>query len=136
MFDLSTLDTNDAAEAGARMEVTHPTTGAPLMNGSTAIVLILAGQDSDRYRAADRKISNKRIATGRNGQRLVLTAESIESDNLQRLVACTIGWEGVAWDGAEKDCTPENARALYERFPFMREQAETFIADRANFLKA
>lgn len=136
MFDLATLDTTDAAEKGERMEVMHPTSGAPLMNGSTAIALILAGQDSDRYRVADRKISNKRLATSRNGQRITLTSEGIEADNLQRLVACTISWQGVAWDGAEKECTPENVRAAYDRWPWMREQAEAFIGDRANFLKA
>lgn len=136
MFDLDTLDTTDAAETGERMEVAHPTSGATLMNGSTAIALILAGQDSDRYRVADRKISNKRLASSRNGQRMTLTAESIEADNLQRLVSCTIGWEGIAWGGEEKECTPENVRICYERWPFMREQAEAFIGDRSNFLKA
>ena len=135
-MDLSKLNTSDASEAGEKMEVMHPVTGAPILDGTTAVSLLLAGQDSDRYRSMDRKISNKRLATSRNGQRLQLTAEGIDADNLQRLIACTLGWTGIGWDGAAKECTPENAREAYETLPWLREQAEAFISDRANFLKA
>jgi hypothetical protein len=131
-MDLSTLDTTAVSETGAKMEVTHPVSGALLAGTS----IVLAGQDSDRYRAMDRKISNKRLAQSGNGQRLKLTAESLEADNLNKLVACTISWEGIAFGGSPKECTPENVREAYTRLPWLREQAETFIGDRANFLKA
>lgn len=136
-MDLSTLDTTTAAEAGATMDVVHPATGAPLtqQDGST-VTLTLAGQDSERFRKADRKISNKRLATSASGQRVKLTAEGIDADSLERLVACTIAWNGIGWGGADKECTPENAREAYKRLPWLREQADTFIGDRANFLKA
>lgn len=136
-MDLDNLNTTANAEAGATMEVSHPATGAPLtQQDGSPITVTLAGQDSDRYRAADRRIANKRLAASSNGQRLKLTAEGIEADSLQRLVACTVGWNGVQWGGEPKDCTPENAREAYTRLPWLREQAEAFIADRANFLKA
>ncbi|MHB2205071.1 hypothetical protein [Methylobacterium sp. CM6257] len=136
-MDLSNLDTTATAEAGATMEVVHPATGAPLTQDGGAVVSItLAGQDSERYRKADRRIANKRLQASSNGQRVKLTAEGIESDNLERLVACTIAWNGIGWGGADKECTPENAREAYKRLPWLREQAEAFTADRANFLKA
>ena len=135
-MDLSTLDTSAVSETGAKMEVMHPVSGAPLLDAGTPVSIVLAGQDSDRYRASDRKISNRRLSQSRNGQRMQLTAEGIEADNLARLVACTISWTGIGWDGGSKECTPDTAREAYTRLPWLREQAESFIADRANFLKA
>lgn len=135
-MDLSNLDTTATAQAGAKMDVMHPATGTPLLQGDTALSLTLAGQDSDLFRKADRKISNRRLATSASGQRVKLTAEGIDADSLERLVACTISWHGIGWDGGDKECTPENVREAYKRLPWLREQAEAFIADRGNFLKA
>lgn len=136
-MDLSTLDTSTAAEQGATMEVQHPTSGAVLTQaGGAAVSILLAGQDSERFRKADRKIANRRFASTAAGRRVTVTSESLEADNLERLVACTISWSGVGFDGADKECTPENAREAYKRLPWLREQAEAFIQDRANFLKA
>lgn len=136
-MDLSKLDTTAAAETGAKLEVAHPATGARLLqDDNTPVTVTLAGQDSDRFKKADRKISNRRLATSASGQRLKLTAEGIDSDSLERLVACTISWSGIGWGGGEKECTPENAREAYTKLPWLREQAEAFIGDRANFLKA
>lgn len=136
-MDLSTLDTTASAEAGAKMEVVHPTTGAVLLQSDgKPISVMLAGEDSDRYRKADRRISNRRLATASTGRRVRATAEGIEADRLEVLVACTISWEGIGFDGGEKECTPESAREAYKKLPWLREQADAFIVDRANFLKA
>ena len=135
-MDLSTLDTSATAEAGAAMEVVHPTTGAALLQDDGApITVTLAGEDSDRYRKAERRASNRRLATAASGRRVRATAEALESDRLDLLVACTIDWDGIGFDGGEKACTPDNVRAAYQKLPWLREQAEAFIMDRANFLK-
>lgn len=136
-MDLLTLDTSAASEQGEKMEVQHPATGAVLtQTDGAAVTIVLAGQDSERFKKADRKISNRRLATTAAGRRVTLTSESIEADNLERLVACTISWSGVGFGGVDKECTPDNVREVYKRLPWLREQAETFIQDRANFLKA
>lgn len=136
-MDLSTLDTSATAEAGAKMEVQHPTTGAVLTStDGSAVTITLAGQDSELFRKADRKISNRRLNTTAAGQRIKLNAEGIDNDSLERLVACTISWSGVGFGGSDKECAPDNAREVYKKLPWLREQAETFISDRANFLKA
>lgn len=136
-MDLSTLDTTAVSDAGAEMEVQHPVTGAVLTDeAGNAVRVHLAGQDSDRYRKADRRITNKRLATQASGRRVQLTSESLEADQLERLVACTISWSGVGLgDQPSLPCTPETARQVYKALPWLREQAELFTSDRANFLK-
>jgi hypothetical protein len=111
--------------------VDHPSFGMAIIGR-----LLEAQGLSDRYRKADRRISNRRLATASTGRRVRATAEGIEADRLEVLVACTISWEGIGFDGGEKECTPENARAAYKKLPWLREQADAFIVDRANFLKA
>jgi hypothetical protein len=135
-MDLSTLETTSVAEQGAAMEVQHPVTGAVLTDTSgAALTITLAGQDSERFRKAERRITNKRLASQAAGRRIALTSEGLETDAIERLVACTITWSGITLDGEAKDCTPENAREAYKRLPWLREQVERFVEDRANFLK-
>ena len=47
------------------------------------------------------------------------------------LVSATIGWRGITEKYDEKLC-----KELYENAPYVREQVDEFIADRANFTKA
>jgi hypothetical protein len=52
------------------------------------------------------------------------------------VVSATVGWSNIE-DGENPIPFSEgNARDIYTRFIWIREQLETFIADRANFLKA
>lgn len=138
MFDLSTLDTTKAAEEGATLEVRHPTTGIVLMNGEAKpVTLTLAGSDSDRAMKAERAALNRRFKANANrrGTSSSMTAEELDSDTLDKLAACTLGWSGFVVEGSEVECTPANARQLYRQWPWLREQAQAFVDDRANFLK-
>lgn len=127
--DLSKLDTSEAAETGAVLEVLHPTE-----NTSLGIKITLAGADSDIYRKTVNKNVNKRVQRMKPGQSIPFTAEEQEESGLNLLAICTLAWEGVVVDGQELPCDKENAKAIYRRFPWIREQVDTFIGDRANFL--
>jgi len=70
---------------------------------------------------------------GRRG--VSITADELDNDSLDLLAACTLGWSGFVVDGSELECNTENARRLYRQFPWLREQAQQYIDDRANFLK-
>lgn len=50
------------------------------------------------------------------------------------LAQVTVAWQGVALDGEVLDCSPANAERLYLRLPWLLDQADRFVADRANFL--
>lgn len=137
MLDLTSLDTAHGAEAGAVMEVLHPTTGAVLtQEDGKPISLTLAGRDSDRYQRAARATRNKRLKAQQSGRTAQISAEEMENDSIETIVSCTIGWEGICVDGATLPFSPDNARLLYKRLPWLLEQADAFIVDRANFLKA
>lgn len=137
MFDLSALDTVQAAEAGAPMEVKHPATGEVLSNGDgRAVTVVLAGEDSERARRARRAVLNRRLRQQRRRRDGEVTAEELEQDEFEVLAACTISWSGFELGGRDLACNPENAKQLYLQFPWLQEQADAFRRDRANFLKA
>ncbi len=128
-FDLSNLDTGAAAEMGAVLEVLHPIDNTPL-----GLKITLAGADSDIYRQFVNKTGNKRMQRMKPGQFRPPSAEEQEESGLSLLAACTLSWEGVVVDGQELPCSKDNAKTLYRRFPWIREQVDQFIGDRANFL--
>lgn len=129
-MDLGQLDTVKASNSGAVMQVRHPTTGA-VIDGVTVTLL---GIDSDAYREREAITADKRLQKilKRSGNKL--STSEMREDTLNMLVACTVGWEGVVLDGAPLPFNPANARKLYQRVPWLREQVEEFVGDRANFL--
>jgi hypothetical protein len=137
MLDLTTLDTSATSEAGVVMEVRHPTTDAVLKqpNGQP-VTVTLAGEDSERYRRAWRESTDRKLKMQQRGRQVSISAESVEADAVEILVACTIGWSGIGMDGAPLEFSPDNARKIYARLRWLREQADSFISDRANFLRA
>jgi hypothetical protein len=128
-FDLTSLDTSEAAETGAVLEVLHPTENTPL-----GIKITLAGADSDIYRKTVNKNVNKRVQRMKPGQSLPFTAEEQEESGLNLLAVCTLAWEGIVVEGDALPCNKENAKMVYQRFPWIKEQVDQFIGDRANFL--
>lgn len=125
-MDLKTLDIASPANEGVWMELEHPVTGEPL-----GIKIKLAGVDSDYYKKEIRRQQNKRLKKGiRN-----IKAEELENEAIELLVACTLAWENVEYNGEALECKPENVRKIYKEFPWIREQVDSFINDRANFVK-
>lgn len=123
--DLALFDTAARADEGAPLSLVHPATGEKLN-----IILRLAGMDSAAYRKSAAAIANRR---SKNGFRK-LTLEQIQEEGIETLASCTLGWEGVRVDGEVLPFSHAAAVSLYSRFPWIREQAESFIADRANYL--
>ena len=128
-LDLNALDFESSAAAGARLDLHHPTTNAP-----TGAWLQLLGVDSDAYRAALRATQRARLKQASRNKRIVLTPEELEAEALNLLVIATTGWGGFVQGGQPLDFSAEAARALYARHNWIREQAEEFVNDRANFL--
>lgn len=127
MIDLNDLDLSAAAERGYEFELRHPGTQAPL-----GMFVTVQGEDSDTYQAELRAMQQRRL-TGRQAPR---TVEQIDEQALDLLVLATIGWRGIQRDGSELPCTPENVRAVYRKFRWVREQVDAAVGDRANFLPA
>lgn len=123
-FDLRALDVLPAAEAGVKIPILTP-------NGKdTGLWVRVCGKDSIRHRKALRAAMKKRLdrATGEP-----LSEEEQIAEDCAFLAECTIDWH-IVLDGAELQCSAENARELYAQFPIVREQVDRGIADRGNFL--
>ena len=145
MLNLSQLDTSQAAEDGVAVHLRHPKTNTPL-----GVRIFVAGVDSETYRSQIRRQQNRRMEQARRSRGLNISAEELENDALDLLVACTKGWEADIEEHGEKktvpaipfgergllDCTPENVRAIYANpgFSWLREQVDAEIGDRSNFL--
>ena len=134
-MDLSSLDTRKAAEDGATLTLRHPVDDTPLADDKgNPITITVVGTDSSTFKRAMHAQADKRLNTPNGRQRV--TMQAFEDDTINLLVAATIDWSGIIVDGAPLPFSNDNARKLYERFPWIKEQANTFIGDRANFLKA
>lgn len=134
---IKALTPKQAAEKGTEVEIIHPTTYQPL-----GITVVVCGSDSDTFKAIQRKQLNRRLEMqqkNRNRQN-AMTAELLEAEGMDVLVACTKSWRTgdrpqIEFDDNEwLDCTPENVRRIYEELPWLKEQVDQEIGDRANFL--
>lgn len=139
MFDLDVMDTKSLSETGVEMEVRNITDGEPLKNSAgEPIVIRVLGPDSSVYRRLTRQQVQKRFERAQRQQNITADAYAeAEADAVEILVACTVGWRGIL--GKDKEPVPfskEAARKLYEDYPAIREQVDSFASSRANFTKA
>ena len=129
MADLAQFDTKTAAESGVRM---------PLHNAKGELVegmsITVAGADSDRVMAVTEKHWDDR----RNSGRRTLLPSSAEAKNnrLEVAIAATLGWEGFEEGADALECTPENVRKVYKKYPAIMRRVVDFMDDEANFTKA
>lgn len=122
-------------DSGVDMELENPKTGEPLLHDDgSKLTVRLVGQDSPEFIAIKHKLANRRMKKMRPGK-TAFTAEEVEADSLEILVAITKGWVGIVWKGQELPFSAANVRMLYTAAPWLREQVDRFTNDRANFLK-
>lgn len=132
-MDLANLDTARRGSEGSWMELRHPATGEPLGEEGKRSRLLLLGGDSPEARLFQQQRADQRL---RDSQSRVLSASDIEADDIEGLVALTRGLENIEVDGKQVSYSPEAMRLLYRRFIWLREQANRWIVNRANFLPA
>lgn len=124
----------------ARLELMHPWTGQPLRsapNGSgdepvTAYIDLLPAT-SAIGKMHDRAMLDKNL---RRGVRR-MSAEELESDQIEKLAKLTKGWQLVGLDGTKMDVefSQSNARELYTlpESNWILDQARMFVEDLGNF---
>lgn len=134
-LDLNSIDTVAGSNDGFDVRLYHPGTHEDL-----DIIITVLGKDSDEFNKVTRAQSKKRMAKmSKNGFRSNMTSipiEEVEQDNITLLAACTKQWIGVVLEGKELECTQANAYMIYDKFPWIREQIDTAIGDRANFIRS
>lgn len=91
--------------------------------------IILAGPDSDIWVSITRK--NQREALKR-----IMGGEASDDDNMQMVLDATLGWEGFTQDSKSLEFSKEAALILYQKAPYIVDQAILFINNRANFTES
>lgn len=150
-MDLAKLDTVASANEGFEVQLFNPGTMENL-----GIYITVLGRDSDEFRRLQAEQSKRRmgkLAKGGSFRMSSINAEEMERDTLELLAACTKSWrqERPAAEGESLDekhyvdtltvakeelvCTRENALMLYTKYPWIKEQVDAGVTDRANFIK-
>jgi len=136
MFDIYDFETTDTAD----MPVRNPKTGKQMMlpGGKDPVTITLAGRDSEIYRRVSRDLVNKRVEAARaaGAADVQQSDEDLENEALDLLSALTVNWNGITANKEPYPFSNENARKLYERLPWLREEVDRFVGNRANFMKA
>ena len=124
------------ADAPSRMPILHPATGEPVLCAAGEPAWIdLHSTDSPAALRHQRAAQNRRLQS----RARKITAEELEAEGIDLLAVLTAAWRLVGLDGAVLDipCTRANAAELYAEpaAAWIREQVNTFAADRGNFLR-
>lgn len=130
-MDLLKLDVINAANSGAVMQLTHPATEEDL-EGST---ITLLGQDSDIYQKEIKKRAEQSI-NNRNGRNKKVDLDEAKLKGAELLARLTTAWTGFSEGKTELECNFDNCVKIYLKYPWIREQVESFISTRANFMRA
>lgn len=110
----------------ATVDLLHPVTGQPV--GASITVY---GQDSDVYRSEVRKYEDRIVEYAKRNRGKVMPAEMRDELALDRLVACVESIDGLTENGEPFT----DAARLFTKYPWVREQVEAGVAERANFIK-
>lgn len=128
MFDIATIVEHDANT----LQLVHPQTGASL---DASIELAGPGHPK-RKKVEMARQRQLRARVAKRGRFELTDPTEDEEYELDRLVACTLGWQGVCRDGNPIPCTPEEARALYESAAWLRRQVLAYLDDALSFLES
>mgnify|MGYP000616133130 CR=1 FL=1 len=135
-FDLGSLDTIEACNKPAEIEIRHPVTGE-----GTGVFFSMLGRDSDTYRTRIRSLADQALRSQAMGKAAVETIDQLEKKNIDALVAATVAWRTgddprVTLNGEALEFNPANVRKVYQSLLPVREQAAEALNNLGNFMPA
>jgi hypothetical protein len=131
-MDLNKLDVKAASEVAAFLHLENPDSSQGMLysdDGGKAIGINLLGHDSKAWRSAVAAAAAKSVGKKQLSEEAALQVAA------EALAAVTVGWSGIFVGGGEYEFSFESAVALYLKYPWIREQVDAFVGDRAAFLK-
>lgn len=125
----------EKAEEGVPMHLRDPA-GEPQFeaDGTTPVTITLRGRDSRLVRETLQKMAKMSLRQQAAG---LATDEvtAAERNAVEVLAAATVAWsDSITLEGKPLPCTVENARLLYSRYRWLREQVEAFASNRVHFM--
>lgn len=115
-MDISSLYTADKHNDGAEMRVVDE------FGKDTEFYIRLAGQDSDIWLDINKKKQQADLA------RILNKEDAKPEDRLSMILEATLDWRGV-----DLEFSKEAALVLYQKAPYILDQAILFIYNRVNF---
>lgn len=118
------------------VELLDPRSGEPMTHEGKKLFVEVYGPYSQHYKSIVNAQQNSRLMKAqRTGGKMNVTAEQIQATTLNTLVKCVKSWLVVA-DPEEGpiDCTEENVRDVFEKYPWVRSQVEDAQNDDKAFL--
>lgn len=106
----------------ARMEVYDPNTGEKM----PGVWIDVLSSDSKEFQRRQRETNKKWV---RRRSRF-----NVDEAGLDRAVDATKGWGGFEWEGVPLPYSPENARKVYERQVWLKDDVVAFSHERSHFL--
>ena len=120
------------AEEGAVLQIVHPETEEEI----AGMTITLLGQDSTVYRkiqlAKQQAILNR---MGKGKKNVELDAERIGNEIIEEMAKLTTDWTGFQLDGKDLKPTHENVLMVYTEWTWIKDQAQEFVNNRANFFR-
>lgn len=136
-MDFNALDSRQAAETGAAMDIRHPVSGDVLMDGDKVCRVILRGSESPTVQKAMRAMKKAAAAKTEDEMRSV---EEIHEEMVRMAAPLILGFENV--DRGDKPATADDAKWFLglnlfngnADQPSFVQQVLMFASDRANYL--
>jgi hypothetical protein len=101
--------------------------GKPWYEGEQKVTITVAGSYSKAYRRAEESIRRRPIKSGK------ITGEKFYDENVEKVIACTLGWEGFELNGKPAELTRDNVRTLYNACPWVLDQVVEAMNDHKLF---
>lgn len=130
------LDSLSPSDETRSLHLLHPISGEPLFadddTRESPMLVEVYGSDSSVYNKAKNRAANRRIKKMKTGG--IGTAENLDSEGTDILVACVAGWRNLTVNDAELEYSPAAVRQAFERFPWIKTQVDDFAGDLGNFV--
>jgi hypothetical protein len=104
-------------------------------NDDLPMKIKVIGKDSDKFIKLSEDFRRSTLEDMKSNKTVEQRIKTSKEYGDTLLIACTLEWQGIELDGKKLDCTQENIGLVYQRFAWIKEQVDTAIADRANFIK-
>lgn len=93
------------------------------------VTITVAGTYSSRYRRAEASQRGRLLKQRRTN----ISGEDLQRQQLELIAACIIDWQGFTVEGKPYLLNKENAVALLESAPWIREQVDSAMVDHSSF---
>jgi len=124
------MDISSIAPKSRTVDITHPVTGEPV-----GIKFVLLPDSDEKVKKAKRVIQNRQLQS----RKLNITAEQLEANSLDLLVAAIDSWEWTGdaeFRGEKPEFTAANVRTVLRDVDWIRKQVDRELGNEEAFFEA